>query len=624
FQTLWHIEPEALNADSVDYQCSKSSSLPKDTSSSVVERAAAQIEVSQSAGVDPEQPCLTSELQPPGNIDEPNWKNDADETKALNLDLMMEVPLLNTASPANIFVEEFIPPSAYKSPPQAPLESIEARLMAIEQSVGMLDIRAARTEALIVYIKTMISTLCKKEEIFQMIPTPKAQLHNEATEKKTPQAPNTPGGVGSAAAVVLNNSKNEASAQMFTHQLSSSEKGKGILGDPITNLTLDVVVPDSSGSEDDLVLLDHHSSKAVLSTGATLILTEAPASLHWSRGVPKIWNDSKDEPFTACNATVQRTTVGRDLDSTTQLSDLYASSEPGPRRQKTSRLSTSDLAATALHDASMGSPPKTHSNSVPQTRPLFRRGVRGGRGRIPPPNLDNPNFPMWFRPTADMSLTRDECRLGMYIFAKNEEIGESEILFKHYELTLPRGKFLSLRPECMPHFDVINTVAMLSSLQAKANPIPHCWFFPSTFAAEILFQAPTEHLLESYARRWMPPTQELEHVFVPICEPPESWYMLLLDVKRTTIYALDVCTSMESVPRRERNMRLIMAVLGKIFKHEQNLPNFKHVSPDPNTWGRIEYPMSIPSRLGADESGIWCIWWMSHNGRFSPAILGNL
>ncbi|KAL1364046.1 hypothetical protein AAHE18_03G190000 [Arachis hypogaea] len=298
------------------------------------------MEASQSAGVDPEQPSLTSELQPLGNIDEPNWKNDADETKALNLDLTMEVPLLNAVSPAGIFVEEFIPPSAYKSPPQAPLESIEACLMAIEQLVGMLEVRAARSEALIVYIKTMISTLCKKEEILQMIPTPKAQLHNEATEKKTPQAPNTLGGVGSAAAVVLNNSKNEASALMFTHQLSSSEK-------------------------------------AVLSTGATLIPTEAPASLHWSRGVPKMLNDSKDEPFTACNATVQRTTVGGDLDSPTRLTDLDAFSEPGPKRQKTPRLLTSDLAATALHVGSMGSPPKTHSNSVPQTRPLFRRGGRG-------------------------------------------------------------------------------------------------------------------------------------------------------------------------------------------------------------------------------------------------------
>ncbi|KAL4343431.1 hypothetical protein AHAS_Ahas11G0077700 [Arachis hypogaea] len=193
------------------------------------------------------------------------------------------------------------------------------------------------------------------------------------------------------------------------------------------------------------------------------------------------------------------------------------------------------------------------------------------------------NFPMWFRPTTDMTLIRDECRLGTYIFAKNEEMRLQYAKLEHTQQLFP----------------VVNTVAMLSSLQAKTNPVPRCWFFPSPFAAEILFQTPMKHLIESYAKRWMPPTQELEHVFIPICEPPETWYMLLLDVKRTSIYALDVCTSMESVPRRERNMRLIMAVLGNIFKLEPNLPNFKHILPDPNTWGRIEYPMSIPSRLGA-------------------------
>ncbi|XLQ99566.1 uncharacterized protein LOC107615090 [Arachis ipaensis] len=193
------------------------------------------------------------------------------------------------------------------------------------------------------------------------------------------------------------------------------------------------------------------------------------------------------------------------------------------------RLSSAEVAATIVDDASMGSPPKTQSNSVPQRRPLFWRVERGGRGRILAPNMENPiyhipkNFAMWFRPIADMSLTRDECHLGTYIFAKNEEMRETENLFKHYELTLPHGKFLSLRPECMPHFDVVKTVAMLSYLQAKANPVPRCWFFPSAFAAEILFQTLMEHVIESYARRWMPPTQELEHVFVPICEPPETW-----------------------------------------------------------------------------------------------------
>ncbi|RYQ88853.1 hypothetical protein Ahy_B09g095805 isoform A [Arachis hypogaea] len=380
-------------------------------------------------------------------------------------------------------------------------------------------------------------------------------------DKKIAQPPNTPGCVATADAVVLNNSNIGAPGLMFTHQLTSSQKGKGILGDPITNLSLDVVVLDSSSSEDDLVLLDHLSSTPVISTGATLIPTEAPTNLHWSRGVSKMWNELKDDLLTPCNAIVQvnfstplqypnpgslsnrnlssqcspvndalnKTKVGGDFDSTTRLCDLYASSEPSPRCSKMPRLSSAEVAATIVDDASMGSPPKTQSNSVPQRRPLFWRVERGGRGRILAPNMENPiyhipkNFAMWFRPIADMSLTRDECHLGTYIFAKNEEMRETENLFKHYELTLPHGKFLSLRPECMPHFDVVKTVAMLSYLQAKANPVPRCWFFPSAFAAEILFQTLMEHVIESYARRWMPPTQELEHVFVPICEPPETW-----------------------------------------------------------------------------------------------------
>ncbi|QHN81699.1 hypothetical protein S245_070040 [Arachis hypogaea] len=170
---------------------------------------------------------------------------------------------------------------------------------------------------------------------------------------------------------------------------------------------------------------------------------------------------------------------------------------------------------------------------MPQRRSLFCRAGRGGRGRILAPNLENP----------------------VYHIAK-----------------------------------VVNTVAMLSSLQAKANPVLRCWFFLSTFATEILFQTPMEHIIESYVRRWMTPTQELEHVFVPICKPPDTWYMLLLDVKRASVYALDVCTTIESEPRRERNIRLIMASLGNIFKLEPNMINFQHVSPDPNTWRRINTP----------------------------------
>ncbi|XLR52340.1 hypothetical protein S83_003012 [Arachis hypogaea] len=79
------------------------------------------MKVSDSAGNDPKQPCLTSELQPPRNMNEANRKNDDHDTTALNLDLTMDVPLLNV-------VEEFIPPSTYKSPPPPP-HKLRSRLV---------------------------------------------------------------------------------------------------------------------------------------------------------------------------------------------------------------------------------------------------------------------------------------------------------------------------------------------------------------------------------------------------------------------------------------------------------------------------------------------------------------
>ncbi|RYR24604.1 hypothetical protein Ahy_B02g058115 isoform B [Arachis hypogaea] len=90
------------------------------------------------------------------------------------------------------------------------------------------------------------------------------------------------------------------------------------------------------------------------------------------------------------NDALNRTKVGGDFESTTRLCDLYASSELGPRRSKMPRLSSAEVAATVLDNASMGSPPKTQSNTVPQRQPLFWHAGRGGWGCIPAPNMENP------------------------------------------------------------------------------------------------------------------------------------------------------------------------------------------------------------------------------------------
>ncbi|XLS44259.1 hypothetical protein HN51_001124 [Arachis hypogaea] len=50
----------------------------------------------------------------------------------------------------------------------------------------------------------------------------------------------------------------------------------------------------------------------------------------------------------------------------------------------------------------------------------------------------------------------------------------------------------------------------------------------------------------------------LLQVFVPIWEPADAWYLMLLDVKASKIYALDVSRSPESIVRRESNMNKIV------------------------------------------------------------------
>ncbi|RYR80116.1 hypothetical protein Ahy_A01g004896 [Arachis hypogaea] len=187
---------------------------------------------------------------------------------------------------------------------------------------------------------------------------------------------------------------------------------------------------------------------------------------------------------------------------------------------------------------------------------------------------------------------------------------------------MPQGMFLSLCPRYVPHTDIVNTIAWLASLRAHRTKPVRDWFLPSSFADHILQLKPVEAILQTYLGRWMPETNELEHVFVPILEPSHSWYMMVLDVKKGKVLALDICRTDENKTRRERNMRTILVVLGQIFRLDRNLPSFHVISPDPTTWGAIEYPPTVPFRPDRDDdTPIWCLYWLQHDGNFNPALL---
>ncbi|XLR65547.1 hypothetical protein S83_016219, partial [Arachis hypogaea] len=148
---------------------------------------------------------------------------------------------------------------------------------------------------------------------------------------------------------------------------------------------------------------------------------------------------------------------------------------------------------------------------------------------------------------------------------------------------------------------IVNTIAWLASLRAHRTKPVRDWFLPSSFADHILQLKPGEAILQTYLGRWMPETNELEHVFVPILEPSHSWYMMVLDVKKGKVLALDICRTNENKTRRKRNMRTIVSYCCLPGKPMLTCNAFHYC------WD--------------DDTPIWCLYWLQYDGNFNPALL---
>ncbi|MED6109607.1 hypothetical protein PIB30_035304 [Stylosanthes scabra] len=92
-----------------------------------------------------------------------------------------------------------------------------------------------------------------------------------------------------------------------------------------------------------------------------------------------------------------------------------------------------------------------------------------------------------------------------------------ELLVKNGCYKIFRGQMVSLAPKWTPHAFLINYTCMVQSLSSTENGNPRVWFLPSDFAKEIRYG-----------------------IFIPILDVPDAWYLMLLDVKSSHVYCLDV------------------------------------------------------------------------------------
>ncbi|XLS78654.1 hypothetical protein HN51_062879 [Arachis hypogaea] len=377
--------------------------------------------------------------------------------------------------------------------------------------------------------------------------------------------------------------------KFFTHLRTPSEKGKGTVVAADTEGSLfDLIVPNSPGYDNDDL-----------------------------RGLP-VWTQ---------------------FESTTCVAGLYASSPQPTGPCKLPKLERIEVTAT---DAT---PPSTLKrmmasafHAVRQTSPLSHEATETvpaiRRNRIE----NNSNcvpmaYEMAFRPTPEMELTMEQTKLANQIsciclweeapfgfdfnitncISMNEMsltlccMIYREVLFRYGGFSIPRGVFMSLVPPWTPHTNLINTASMIGSMVASKLMAPHIWYFPSNLADEVLSGATMDRLQAAYTLPWMPETNNLHYVFVPIWEPADVWYLIMLDVKESRVYAFDVNKTPDSIIRREANMTRICRMLGKLFMLNRNLVNFRHGNPNPANWGNFHYPAGLPTDV---DSCLRLVFWL--------------
>ncbi|MED6220679.1 hypothetical protein PIB30_047165 [Stylosanthes scabra] len=389
-----------------------------------------------------------------------------------------------------------------------------------------------------------------------------------------------------------------------------TNKGKCPMGLAVTDGGMFDMVAPNSPSDDDIVILEERKVLPIEVGASSVVFSLGPGNNNqWPYGLSKVDSVGSDTLLPEQN-------LGNYVN--TQTCGLYSSLDMFQRPNKAARLDNLEYSAIfnsplqTLGGVSLTPAPKTATSVLHGAR-ISAAGTSGRasrkRGSRPPPKpepwtiIPATHF-LYIRPSADMGLTKDECRIAAYVFAISKDYCKKEFLFRYKQIHVTREILVTLSLDYVLHSDVINIAALISSLQAAEgrNNDASCWFFPSSVAHKILTGKGVDDIMHFYTSSWMPKTSELEHVFIPVREDRVAWYMILLDVKNTKVYALDVNRSTTSLLMRDRDMRRILAVVGEVFQNERNISNIKRGSPDPNTWGQIEYPMGLPARLDPQDT----------------------
>ncbi|XLU29973.1 hypothetical protein S245_066039, partial [Arachis hypogaea] len=532
----------------------------------------------------------------------------ADGTSTLNLELTMNVSP-NGGQGENLTEDPKTQHDGLLLLAVKLLEKIDARTVALEGRMSALERPTYQTGKSVTEIHSLLTTQGASPTSAAAIPsTDKTTM---AADRYPEIEPNLIGQRQSLTAVT----KDIGSP---AEQVKSLEKGKWLAMSTVTP-SLDIIVPNSPGFDDDVIIDEALSTPRAIKGVDSSGKPKRPLAQYWCSGVPKRTTHSATITLDSVDGVCEK--IYRDLPSmsklecTTKVCEMFSPPETCGIPLKIPKLEPIDSNHIVGEEQTDCRKPATTQQNIQANVNVSSVGVGSA---FKPYGMMN-GFQMVFRPTVHMDLTLDECKMAAYIFGKNDQY--LEMLFKFSTLEVPRAGFHSLSPVYMPNVDIMNIILMSASMRACCVLPPRVWYTPSLFADDVIAMRPFEVIRRKYMNRWMPATSRLEHVLVPVCEKTYTWYLMVVDVKHGRVYYLDVTRAPEHKERRGCNMRTILLLLAQFFMLESNMLSFSHVSADPTTWGPIKYPDGVPSYQECDDSCLWILNWIQTEGKFKVSNL---
>ncbi|PNY09044.1 hypothetical protein L195_g005589 [Trifolium pratense] len=191
--------------------------------------------------------------------------------------------------------------------------------------------------------------------------------------------------------------------------------------------------------------------------------------------------------------------------------------------------------------------PKIHGMNLPKTEPLQTlKEYHESHFNDKTPILKSVNptghtlskfIKTLFPVTPSMNMTADEAHVAAYIFHPKNKA--DEVLFKLGDFEGKRKDFQTLCPFRTINSEIMHMMALKINWTQQQMSDPTKWVLPPTFLDAINMGQTIEELVEEFAPYWMPPYENLSHIYIPYEDVCGLWFLMVASMEDKIIHHLE-------------------------------------------------------------------------------------